>query len=271
MPRRYRLLAALAALFWGLGCGCSAPAAQPNPQPTTSPSAVHPLATAQPYRVAGYGRFTLSRIETATRIRTGQSGLMLQAGDGQVFVDIVLVYTNQSAQTLLCGQLLTVQAVVPDGTVHAEALYCVENDAHTRLISGAKVPHLATVQLHCILTMPKTEQPLTLLLCVQDQVFSRAYQLGETVGIPTAERKQEAGAQAPASPSQSTTWRISSSATPGTPKKPVTSAVIGLMAMPSPQKPPTRLNSQSSTPPRMPLPINRISHLSGTSSSQPTT
>ena len=183
MPNRYRALAIFAVLL-GLMGGC-APAAQLSRSPSASPSAVYPLTANQPYRVAGYGRFTLCRIETATRISTGR-GEMLQAADGQVFVDIVLNYTNQSAQTLCCGQLLTAQAVSAGGVVHSEALYCVENDARA-LATDAKVPHLTTVQLHCILSVPESEQRLTLMLCVQGQMFSRSYPLGETVGIPTAQ------------------------------------------------------------------------------------
>lgn len=206
MRTRYGVLAALTALFWLVISGCAAPTAAIADPPAGSPSAIHPLTTIQPHRVAGYGQFTLSRITTAARIRASQGEPLLQAADGQIFIDILLTYTNQSAQTLPCDQLLSVQAVCANGTVYSQALYCVENDARTRLTPSAKVPHLATVPLHCILSVPQSERAVTLLLSVQGQVFSRAYRLGETVGFPAAHAGHAGGpAQCAGPPVYSTT------------------------------------------------------------------
>lgn len=134
------------------------------------------------YEDAEYADFKIMKIVSAEKI-TGSMGSSISytPSDGNIYIDVVMDYTNNSSNTIKSDELVTFTATKADGTVYDDAKFYVETDNGTGIDSYADVSPLSTVRLHCALSVPKGEGQYALSLDVNGQMYGYEYTLNQIV------------------------------------------------------------------------------------------
>ena len=134
------------------------------------------------YEDADYANFKVIKIVSAEKI-TGSMGSSISytPSDGNIYIDVVMDYTNNTSNTIACDELITFKATKADGTMYDNASFFVETDNGTSITSYTDVAPLATVRLHCALSVPKGEGQYTLSLDVDGQMYGYEYTLNQVV------------------------------------------------------------------------------------------
>ena len=133
--------------------------------------------------VSEYAKFELFKIETAKKISASIADRIYfeNKNDGEIYVDVVLDWTNISAETVNSSDALVLTAVGAGGAKYTADLYAVETNNASYLSQYEAILPLSTVRLHCALSVPETETALTLTLKVNGERYSCAYTMGTLV------------------------------------------------------------------------------------------
>ena len=134
------------------------------------------------YEDTDYANFKVMKIVSSEKI-TGSMGSSISytPADGNIYIDVVMDYTNNSSSTIDCDELLTFKATKADGTVYDSASFFIETENGTSITSYTDVSPLATVRLHCAVSVPKGEGQYTLSLDVNGKMYSYEYTLNQVV------------------------------------------------------------------------------------------
>ncbi len=134
------------------------------------------------YEDAEYANFKVMKIMSAEKI-TGSMGSSISytPADGNVYIDVVMDYTNNTSNTIKCDDLVIFKATKADGTVYDNSSFFVETDNGTSITSYSDVAPLSTVRLHCALSVPKGEGKYSLSLDVNGQMYGYEYTLNQVV------------------------------------------------------------------------------------------
>lgn len=131
--------------------------------------------------VADYADFTLFKVATGKKITAsiGNDIYYENSTSGETYVDIIIDWTNTSAESISSDDVVVASAVNAAGTEYTNCLYAVETNNATFLSQYETIAPLSTVRLHCALSIPESETDLTLKLAVNGKEYTYGYSLGE--------------------------------------------------------------------------------------------
>ena len=131
--------------------------------------------------VADYADFTLFKVVTGKKITASIAGDIYfeNKNSGETFVDIIVDWTNTSAETISSEDVVIASASNSNGTEYTNCLYAVETNNATYLSQYENIAPLSTVRLHCAISVPETETDLTLKLVAKDKEYTYGYSLGD--------------------------------------------------------------------------------------------
>lgn len=131
--------------------------------------------------VADYADFTLFKVVTGKKITASIAGDIYYENNnsGETFVDIIVDWTNTSAETISSEDVVIASASNSSGTEYTNCLYAVETNNATYLSQYENIAPLSTVRLHCAISVPETETDLTLKLVAKDKEYTYGYSLGD--------------------------------------------------------------------------------------------
>lgn len=138
------------------------------------------LSVANPVTIDNYAKFSLFKVTAASKITASLGDdIYYEADAGEIYVDIVLDFTNLSTKNMSSEDVLVAVANSENGQQYKANLFAVEtNDAHY-LSQYETITPLSTVRLHCAIRVPESESKLTLKFKVQDNVYVIPYTVGE--------------------------------------------------------------------------------------------
>lgn len=134
--------------------------------------------------IENYAEFSLFKIETKKDIKAPlhTGGLYYNnEKDGEVFVDVVLDWTNLTSNAIENNELFVLTAKSDNGIEYTNPLYVVETDGGTSVNQYEAIDPLVTSRIHCALSVPESETTLTLKLNVKNEVFMYQYTLNDDV------------------------------------------------------------------------------------------
>lgn len=144
------------------------------------------LVPEEPNSVEDYADFTLFKITTTDEVAattpSKYSVGYYPTKDGNVFVDIVIDFTNKGTDSVKCDEVVSVSAVNAAGTVYNAAVYAAEEDNYSDVSKYVSIAPLETARLHCAISVPETETDLTLTL----EIGGTEYTYDYSVGVPAA-------------------------------------------------------------------------------------
>lgn len=148
-----------------------------------SGSSSNELTLNTPNSVENYADFELVKIQTTDTVRAslGNSGGYTSFVDGNVYVDIILDYTNTSTESLSCDEAITIKAKGASGTEYEDFLYAVETDNLTSIETYANLIPQSTARLHCAIAVPQTETEVNVTLNVNGSAYTCNYKLSDTI------------------------------------------------------------------------------------------
>lgn len=151
------------------------------PAETTEKVTATELVLATPNTVNNYADFTLFKVITGKKVTASLGGGIYYENDnnGETYVDIILDWTNTSAETVRCDEIVIATATNNSGTEYNNCLYTVETNNGTYLSQYENIAPLSTVRLHCSVSVPESETELTLKLTANKKDYIFGYSLGE--------------------------------------------------------------------------------------------
>lgn len=132
--------------------------------------------------VDDYADFTLFKVVTAKKITASIAGDIYYENNnsGETYVDIIVDYTNTSAEAVSSQDAVVASAKGSNGTGYTNCLYAVETNNATYLSQYESIASLSTVRLHCAISVPESETELALKLVVKGNTYNYNYSLGDT-------------------------------------------------------------------------------------------
>ena len=139
-----------------------------------------PLVLGEENQVEDRAEFSLFKITTTRTLEPTMAGgyTYENSSDGEVYVDVIFDYTNQSSQAVSSEDIASLTAAAPDGTTYTDAVYAVETDNSSSLGFYEDINPLTSARIHAALSVPESAGALELRLEVADLVYTYSYQLG---------------------------------------------------------------------------------------------
>lgn len=187
MKKKFCGLLAVALALGLYGCG-STPSGTPDaspaadsPAPTEEVPSTETLTLAEKQSIEETVDFTLFKVFSSKKVTGSMGGGIYyeNKNDGETYVDMILDWTNTSAETVRSDEIATVYAEGADGTRYERCLYVVETDNGTDVSQYESIAPLSTARLHCAVSVPESEEELTLHLLIGDKEYTYAYTMGK--------------------------------------------------------------------------------------------
>lgn len=190
--RRFSCIALFLTLTLCLsGCGSgktvvvkdSADKAPPESLADSASKEAAPLELDQKNTVADWADFTLAKVETTNRIEGSLTGGTYYENEnqGETYIDVVIDITNTTSGEMRSDDIITLTAVSSSGTEYEGTLNAVETDGGKYVSAFEPLKPLATVRMHCAVSVPDGEDTFTLTLQAGESAFTCDYTLGETL------------------------------------------------------------------------------------------
>jgi len=141
------------------------------------------LAVATPVTVNDYAKISLFKVTTGKKVTASMGDSIYYENDtaGETYVDIVLDFTNLTAENIDSEEALLAGAIGANGQAYTDCLYLIETSNAHNLSRYENIAPLSTVRLHCTLSIPESETSLSLRLNINKQKYAINYTLGETI------------------------------------------------------------------------------------------
>lgn len=134
------------------------------------------------YEDAEYANFTVVKITSSEKITSSMNGTFTyNAGDGKVYIDVVMDYTNNTQNAIEYDDAISFAATKDDGPAYIADDFYAETDNGTSIESYGEIAPLSTVRLHCACEVPKGEGKYSLELDVNGKLYGYDYTLNEVV------------------------------------------------------------------------------------------
>lgn len=157
-----------------------------------------PLEVGTVHSIEDTADFTLVKIVSGDKVQaTMPDGIYYTNNNSaEQFVDVVLDYTNKTSENIVCDDVAVITAKSTGGTTYKSALYAVETDGNKYISKYESIAPLATVRLHCAVSVPKTETELKISLNFGSEIYTYDYNtnynvsnavtlsLGGTIDVP---------------------------------------------------------------------------------------
>ncbi len=134
----------------------------------------------QTYTIKDHAEFTLLKISTTPKIMASMGGNTFFASEheNETFIDIVFAWTNIGEKAVEESDIILAKAINSKGTEYRKSFNAIETNDATDLVTSATISPDTTVKLHCAITVPTSENQLTLTLRIVDQEYVFDYALG---------------------------------------------------------------------------------------------
>ena len=133
--------------------------------------------------IADYASFTLFKISNGKKATATIGGGLYYENDnaGETYVDVILDWTNLSANAVSSEDIMTITATNSTGATFS-GFTAVETNNGTYLTRYEKLSALSTTRVHAVISVPETETALTVHLVIQGTDYTCNYTMGQTVG-----------------------------------------------------------------------------------------
>ena len=101
--------------------------------------------------------------------------------EGQVYIDLVLNFTNNSKKELPVSKICSLSAKTKKGKRYRCSWFTTEIEKGTRLSSQVSIASGETAKLHCTLSVPDKKETFLLSLKFEDTVYEMEYKLGQEI------------------------------------------------------------------------------------------
>lgn len=134
----------------------------------------------------GYASFSLIKIWTTDTVTASNSGRVLEAGEGNVYIDAVFNFENLTGEELYSNEVMTLSAKDGSGKEYTDAAFSFEEEDQNGIpfsvVSGfTSLQAHMTSRLHCALKVPEGTPALDLKYTVKNTALSYKYTPGEEV------------------------------------------------------------------------------------------
>lgn len=133
------------------------------------------------YSEEGYADFCLKKLETTKEVRAAMGGSLSykNSNDREIYVDMVLDYTNTSSENQSSEDCVVLTAEDAQGKQYTNTMYAVESG--DKISTYEDIQPLSKARLHCAVSVPEDIEELTLYLTVGKVTYSYSYTLGKEV------------------------------------------------------------------------------------------
>lgn len=127
--------------------------------------------------------FTLVKIVSGDKVEaTMPDGIYYTNNNSEEqFIDVVLDYTNKTPESIVSNNVAIITAKSSKGTTYQSALYAVETNGNKYVSKYESIAPLATVRLHCAVSVPKTETEFMVYLNFGSDIYSYDYNINSNV------------------------------------------------------------------------------------------
>lgn len=141
------------------------------------------LETGRIYEINKELQFSLSRISTGKTIwaSLGTDYYYENPKEGQVYIDLVLKFTNNSKNELPVSKICSLSAKNKKGKRYHCKWFTTEIEKDTRLSSQESIASLQTRKLHCAISVPDQKDTYLLSLRFKDAVYEINYKFGQEI------------------------------------------------------------------------------------------
>lgn len=137
--------------------------------------------------IADYASFTLFKISNGKKATATIGGGLYYENDnaGETYVDVILDWTNLSANAVSSEDIMSITATNAAGAKFG-GFTAVETNNSTYLTRYEKLSALSTTRVHAVISVPETETVLTVHLVIQGTDYTYTYTMGQPVSNATA-------------------------------------------------------------------------------------
>lgn len=141
------------------------------------------LETGRIYEVSPKTQFSLSKITTGRTVWASQGTDYYYENpkEGQVYIDLVLNFTNNSQKSLPVSKICSLSAKAKKGKRYHCSWFTTEIENGSRLSSQVSIASGKTAKLHCALSVPDKKDTFQLSLKFEDTVYEMEYKLGQEI------------------------------------------------------------------------------------------
>lgn len=141
------------------------------------------LETGRIYEINPEAQFSLSKITTGKTVwaSLGADYYYENPKEGQVYIDLVLNFTNNSKKELPVSKICSLSAKTKKGKRYRCSWFTTEIEKGTRLSSQVSIASGETAKLHCTLSVPDKKETFLLSLKFEDTFYEMEYKLGQEI------------------------------------------------------------------------------------------
>lgn len=141
------------------------------------------LETNRMYEINLHDQFSISRISTGNTVwaSLGSDYYYENPKKGQVYIDLVIDYTNSSPRSVPVSDIFSLSAKDKKGKKYTCKWFTMEIEQGTRLSSHESVPAGQTAKLHCAISVPDKKADYLLSLKCGERTFEMNYKFGQEI------------------------------------------------------------------------------------------